>query len=107
MKFCSKEYMSKLFKFSNEVQGIEMRFIDENIEQQYFTSNCKDEDKKSLIFFISSILIYILGLCINLARSGFKSNRAVYIILGGVILEIVNFQISKKCLTNIKFFSIF
>ena len=55
MKFCNKEYISKLFKFSNEVEGIEMRFKDENIEQKYIISNLEDDNKKSLLFCIFSI----------------------------------------------------
>ena len=48
MKFCSKEYMSKLFKFSNKEEGTNMKFKDKIIDQNYFNSNIEEERKKPL-----------------------------------------------------------
>ena len=98
--------MSRLFKFSNEFEGIEMRFKDKNIEKKYFITNNHDENKKCLIFCIFSISIYIIAISINLARSGFQSNRALFILSGGLILDIVHYQITKKWNRKLKVISL-
>ena len=105
MNFCNKEYMSKLFKFSNEVDSIEMRFKDENIEQKYYSSNVEDEKNKSISFLIFSISIYLFGLAITLIRSIFKTSRTFYILIGGLILEVFNYVITKKYITRLNFSS--
>ena len=97
MKFCSKEYMSKLFKFSNEFEGINMRFKDEAIEQKYCDSNKENEEKKSLIFSMFSLLFYILALFVNLFIVSFHPNRSTYMVIGGLIFDLILLLNSRKC----------
>ena len=86
MKFNFQEYMSKIFKFSNEIVGTKMRFEDQNIEQEYTKSNMKDEIKKSIIFYLVFLLVYIISISANLAYNNFHPNRSTWIIIGGYFL---------------------
>ena len=100
LNFCNKEYMSKLFKFSHEVEGTEMRFKDKVIDQNYFKSNIEEERKKAKIFCCYSLLLYFLIIIVNLVYNDYSPNRSMYTFIGGLILDLAVYKISDKCITN-------
>ena len=115
MKFSFQDYMSKIFKFSNEILGTEMRFEDENIEEEYTKSNRQEHNKKSVFFFVISVIIYIIGIFNNLMYINFRPNRSTWILVVGLFLDFVLFLITKisesnrihKILKILRFFTMY
>ena len=44
---CHKSYFSELFGFSKELEGIEMNFKDQKLEEEFEISNSSKEKTKS------------------------------------------------------------
>ena len=63
--------MSKLFKFSNEVEGTDMKFKDKVFDHNYFKSNIEEERKKAKIFSIFSTILYCLIIIVNLVYNNY------------------------------------
>ncbi len=54
------EYLLNLLDFSEEVKGVNVKFVDKNIENFYIKANFEDDFKKSKSFTILINSIYIV-----------------------------------------------
>ena len=92
-----------------------MRFEDKNIEEEYLKSNRQDDNKKSVIFCVFSLIIYIICIGINIVYINFHPNRSTWILIGGLFLDLVQFLTTNipdsnrihRILKNVRFFAIY
>ena len=77
------DYLSKLFQLSEEFEGIEMRFKEENIENFFRKENIQKELYKSKLFCFFSNIGYFMTVLITLYVNDFnKPAIALYEKLG-------------------------
>ena len=108
MNFDNKKYISKLFKFSDQVQGIEMSFEDKNIEGIFLISNWQNDTKKLKIFLLFNVIFYICAIAQNLIKNNYLLfNRSIYCLLGGLIFDLIVFKVSIKIQCSLKIYSLF
>ena len=106
MNLNNKKYLSKLFKFSEAVNGIEMSFEDRSIEETYLKSNWQSEKTKLKLFLIFITIFYAFALFLNLIIVDFHPNRNTFMPICGLIVELILFALSNVNEINLKFFSV-
>ena len=102
MNFSSKKYMSRLFGFSDDVEGVNMTFKDKKLEKKYIISNIANEYQKSKIYCIFCVISYILLILLSLFINSWKIIRTFYIAFAGLLIEFVLFSISNFCKRKIR-----
>ena len=109
------KYMTELFGFSQEVEGIEMDFKDKNIEENFKISNIQHDSIKSQIFLLISVISYIFCIIASLVVNKFLT-RSAFIFLAALIFECVLYKIMRdsnfkfkvlSILRNIRFFILY
>ena len=89
MNFCIKEYLTKIFNLSEDKEGIEMKFKDENLEENYIESILLKEKIKSKVFLIFCCLVYMSSVGSSLYVNKLSFNYTTYILIFSWISEIV------------------
>ena len=103
----NKNYVNKLFKFSNEIKGIDMRFEDNVIERDYLLSNFENEKSKSRLFCFITSLIYTFAIIVILFYNKFQPNRNFGFLITGLVVELFMFFITNRLNLNLNLFYIF
>ena len=65
-------YMSKLFVFSKEVEGLEMIIKDLNLQKNFINLKSQIDNKKAKVFCLFCFPSYILGMSFNFYTSQVK-----------------------------------
>ena len=102
MYYSNKNYMKKLFRFSEEFEGVEMNFKDENLEANFIVSNRSNDYQKSKIFCLLSSSAYISFSLISLIGNKFQFNRATLIYVLGLIIDYIMYLLSNLVHKNLK-----
>ena len=89
MKFCIKDYLNQLLEFSDKIIGINLKFKDETLEENYTQSLKNSEYQKSKILLSILILGYLLTIFLATFKGKFVLIRSSYILIGGLIIEII------------------
>ena len=92
MNFCDN-YITRLFQFSNETEGIEMKFKDNNIEEKYIASNCENENKKTYIFCLFCFISYLISIIGLFVLNQFRLEVNMYVLISGLIFDLVIFKL--------------
>jgi signal transduction histidine kinase len=100
-----KEYFTNLLGTSDELNWYELDFVDEEFEELYRISNQSEEDRNSKYFSFVVIIHYILSIGVNILLNGMKLVRTGYILIGGIVIEMILLIISYKIRTNYYLFS--
>ena len=95
MNFCIKEYLTKFFDFSEDLDGIEMKFKDDNLEENYIKSILLKENTKSYIFLIFCSLVYIFAVGSSIYVNDLCFNYTTYILICGWIIEVILAYLTK------------
>ncbi len=90
----NSDYLTKLFEFSEEIQGIEMSFVDTDLESFYTVENYKRDLGKSTSFFIIVMFGYVLGLGMSIVMNK-TMIRSSYVIIVCMLLEITFYTLTK------------
>ena len=106
MNFCSKKYMTRLFGFSDEVEGVNMTFKDKILEENYLSSNKEKEYLLSKIFCALASVAYIILIFLTIYLNSFKFVRNTYICIVGLLIEILLFGFSNFYTDKIRVFLI-
>ena len=101
MIFCNKEYMSKLFKYSDETNDLDIEFEDKIIKEIYFNTNLGEERNKAKIFCCFSTIMYFSIIIANLVCNDYKVNRNLYSFIGGLIFDFVVYKLSDKSISSL------
>ena len=107
MNIFSKNYISKIFGFSNEFEGIDMNFKDKNLEDNYFLSNKQIYHQKSKLFSLVCFLTYVFIFIYSLLKNNFFFARSLYCVLAGFIIDILLLIISNLCHYNLNLLKAF
>ena len=64
MKFCIKDYLNQLLEFSDKIIGINLKFKDETLEENYTQSlkNSEYQKSKILLFKFFKYVLYTIFL---------------------------------------------
>jgi len=89
------DYLLKILDFSEEVEGMDARFVDKNIEYFFTKANFEDDKRKSKGFTILVNSIYIAGIIISVIINP-SLNRTTFIFSGSMLLELVLYIISQN-----------
>ena len=102
MKFCIKDYLNQLLEFSDKIIGINLKFKDETLEENYTQSLKNSEYQKSKILLSILILGYLLTIFLATYKGKFVLIRSSYILIGGLIIEIILAIINNRPYENVK-----
>jgi signal transduction histidine kinase len=89
------DYLLKLLNFSQEVEGMDVRFVDKNIENFFTKVTYEDDMKKSKAFTILLNAIYLSGIIISVIVNE-SLNRTTFIFSGLILLDLVLYIISQN-----------
>ena len=102
MKFCIKDYLNKLLEFSDKMEGINSKFKDKNLEENYTQSLKNSQHEKSKNLFLMIILTFPFVIGLSLYISNFVLIRSSYMLIGGMILEIILAIITHRPYENVR-----
>ncbi len=88
------DYLTKILDFSEDVEGVEMKFIDKDIEKYYIKENHKRDIGKSMSFFLLVIFGYLVGITFGVLIN-LRVNRSIYIMITCLVIAIILFIISR------------
>ena len=100
------DYLTKLYGLSNEFQPFSMNFKDEVLETKYKEQFSVNEARKSKIFLVFAILMYIYTIYSNLSRNNYIPLPTTNFTYAALVLELVLFIISCYCDPKTKLFHI-
>jgi signal transduction histidine kinase len=99
------DYLNRLLSFSEELNGIQLSFVDKDIESFYISENHKRDLAKSTSFSVFVIFCYILSIIFSIAINS-RPTRSTYVFIACLVIEMLLYLISRYMKDNIRIYRV-